>query len=219
MTRQGDDRYRQQGVPQARAEHGDDGDRQQQRGKAEDHVHHPHDDVVQPAAPIGRDGAEEHAAGHGEEDGGEADRQADPRAVDDAAQLVAHVAVDAHDVLRLRDRAAEHVDARRRALAHLLLADQHLLWVVGREDRRGEGDDHHEADQAQADDAGLATQQAMQRGLPERRRAAQEGLLVLLPGEDLRRPLQGGHHVGPALPVIPAGSAGRGTRRTRRPPG
>ncbi len=46
----------------------------------------------------------------------EADSSDTARAVDDPAELVAAVAVDAHSVLRLVGRAAEQVDAGRRAL-------------------------------------------------------------------------------------------------------
>jgi hypothetical protein len=68
-------------------------------------------------------------------DGREADHQRDARAVEDPAEEVAHVAVGAHDVLRLVCRAAEDVDARRLALLDLLLADQHLVGRIGRNDR------------------------------------------------------------------------------------
>jgi hypothetical protein len=166
-----------------------------------------------------RDGAQDHAAGDGEEHRGEADREADAGAVDDPAELVPEVAVDPHDVLRFVGLATEQVDAGRFALAHLLLADQHLLGIVGGDDRRRDGGDHHHADQAHSDDAGLAPEQALQGGLPERRRAAQQDLLVRLFGEGLRSlhaAFQGRHHGPLPLPLIPVGSAGRGSRRTHR---
>ena len=64
-------------------------------------------------------------------DGDEADGQRHARAVDDAAELVARVAVEAEPVLGLIRRAAQDVDARRQARLHALLdADQHLGGAI-----------------------------------------------------------------------------------------
>ncbi len=97
-------------------------------------------------------------------------------------------------MLRLFRGAAQDMDTGRVALAHLLLADQHLVGVVGRDQRRGDRRGEHHAHQDHADDAGLAAEQAGERGLPKRRRAAEQRLLVHLLGERLRAALQRRDH-------------------------
>ena len=75
---------------------------------------------VQPAGVAG-DQADQRADDDRESDRHEADEERDPGAMDDPAELVADVAVGAHDVLRLARRAAEQVDARRARLLDALL--------------------------------------------------------------------------------------------------
>jgi hypothetical protein len=149
-----------------------------------------HDDLVQPTAPEPGDGAEEHAPGYGENDGGETDREAHPRAVDHPAELVPEVAVDTHQVLRPRGVTTEHMNAGGLALAHVFLADQHGLRIVGRQQGRGDRQEHHESDQTHPHDAGLAAEQPAQRRLPERGRASQQLFPGLLLGKCLCAALQ-----------------------------
>ena len=87
-------------------------DGQDEGREREQDVHDPHEHVVDPAADVAGDGADERADDDRDADGDDADLERDPRAVDDAAEDVAPVLVEAHDELRLRLGAAEQVDAR-----------------------------------------------------------------------------------------------------------
>jgi hypothetical protein len=97
--------------------------------------------------------------------------------VEHARQHVARVAVDAHDVLRLGEVAAEQVDARRLAALDVLGADQHVVGIVGRDDRRGEGDQQQRANDDQADLAGTLAQQPLPGLFPQRHRVADQAFL------------------------------------------
>ncbi len=83
------------------------------------------------------------------------------------------------------------MDAGGLALLHIFFANQHLMRTVGRENRRGDGQERHRADKDHADDARLAPEQPAQGSLPEGRRATEELLLGLLPGECGGAALQG----------------------------
>ena len=80
-----------------------------------------------------------------EGDGGDPGQQRDPGAVDEPAELVTAVAVDAEDVLRLGCVAAEQVDARRFAHLHAR-AEQHLVRPVRRDER---GEHRHDDEQGE----------------------------------------------------------------------
>ncbi|MCU0510041.1 MAG: hypothetical protein MUC34_17000 [Anaerolineae bacterium] len=88
------------------------------------------------AAEEAGNGAERSADQDRESDRGETDNQRHPRAIQHPAEEVAHVAVGAHDVLRLIRGTTEDVDARSLALFHLLLADQHLIGRIRRDNGR-----------------------------------------------------------------------------------
>ena len=62
--------------------------------------------------------------------------------VNDAAEEVAHVAVNAQEVLWPVGRAAEQVDARPGAHFDRLDANEDPVRLVGRDDRRSNGDQH-----------------------------------------------------------------------------
>ena len=80
-------------------------------------------------------------------------RQRHAGAVDDPAELVAHVGVDAQQVLGLLRRAAQEVDAGcRQALDAVLVAEQDLVGRIARELVGEQGDEHEEPEQDQAHD-------------------------------------------------------------------
>ena len=88
-----------------------------------------------PAAQVAGQRAQRRPDDDGEPDGREADDQREARAEEHPAELVAHVAVHAQDMLRLFRRAPEQMDARARSLLDAFLeADQHLI-------RRKRGDE------------------------------------------------------------------------------
>src|SRR3972149_6883059 len=65
-----------------------------------------------------------------------------PRAIHHPAELVAHISIDPHQVLRAILRAAQEVDTGSLPPLDSLDPDQHLLGVIGREpggENRGGG--------------------------------------------------------------------------------
>ena len=91
-------------------------------------------------------------------------------AVDDPAELVAQVRVEAHQVLRLVGRAAQEVDARRRAARDVGLAqvEQRHDRIVRRDERREDGDQEQEREDDEPDDRGALAQDVAQRVAPQR---------------------------------------------------
>ena len=75
-----DHRQRQHDVGQARTEHGDERNRQQDPGKRHQHVDHPADHIVDPPAEVAGDRAEQHADERRHRHDREADEQRDARA-------------------------------------------------------------------------------------------------------------------------------------------
>ena len=112
-------------------EHGDDGYGQEQGGKAQDHVGHPHDHVVDPTSPVAGHRAENRSDQHGDGHGREADRQADPGAVDDSGELITGIAVETENVLGTSRRTAKRVDTRWIAAGDARLPEQAAVGVVG----------------------------------------------------------------------------------------
>ena len=190
-------------------EHRDDGDREDEAGKGEDDVEGAHRDVVRTTAGKPGDRAQRRPDDDREPDCQDPDLQRDPRAEDDPAELVAQVGVETHDVLRLVGRAAQEVDARRLATVDAGLAGvEHRHEGIVRGDDRGEDrDQHHGAEDDQAGDG----------------RALAQDVPRACHGEGSRR----FSLVGPTaastgcrtVAISRAGSAGRGTRRTRPRPG
>ena len=76
-------------LDEARAEHRDDPDREQQAGDREHDVHQAHDDGVDPAADVAGDRAEHEPDREADGDRDDADQQRVAGAVDDARELVA----------------------------------------------------------------------------------------------------------------------------------
>jgi hypothetical protein len=124
-----DDGHRDQRVHEAGAEHGDDGQRQQDVGKGHQHVDAAHDDVVGPPAVIARHDADGGPERGGDDRGGEAHGEAEPGAPEKPAQEIA----------------AEVVCAQRRAVGK---RRQEAVGRVGdirigqRQDGRDERQDH-----------------------------------------------------------------------------
>ena len=149
----GHDPDRELGIDQTGAERGHDPDRQQQAGEGQHDVHEPHQDVVEVAAHVPGHGADEAADDDREADGQEADLERDAAGEDDPAEHVPEVAVRAHEVLRLVRRAAQGVDARRRAALDAGLDWAKVLTLPEGRDLLGE-DRHQDDDQQdrQADD-------------------------------------------------------------------
>jgi hypothetical protein len=101
---------RDHGVDEARAEDGDDRQRQDDRREGEHHVHEPHHDGVDDAAAVAADQAEGDAAGEGDRRRDEADGERDAGAVDDAREDVAADLVGAEPELRRRRLERERDD-------------------------------------------------------------------------------------------------------------
>ena len=192
------------GVQEPRAEHRDHGDRQDQRREGKQHVHEPHDQVVEPAPGVARDRPEHGADEDREADRRDPDQQRDAGAEDDSAVLVATVAIDPQEVLRTRGRAAEEVDAG----AQLAGRDQPLLdagggvGVMGGDHGSRDRDRQQDAEQQEADLRHALARDVAPRVGPEADRVGGQVLLDL--ADDLLR--------GAQRSVTGVGSAGRGMR-------
>ena len=60
--------------------------REQHRGDRQDHIHQPHDDIVDPAAIVTRDHPDRHSDTHSQQDGADPDKQRIFRAPQDAEE-------------------------------------------------------------------------------------------------------------------------------------
>jgi len=161
---------RELGVDQPGADDGHDGDRQQEAREGEQHIHDAHQEVVHPSAHVARDRADERTEHDRESDREESHLQAESRPVEHARKHVAHVVVEAEDVLR--PFAAEELDARsgepNRAW---LLVDEHLDRTVARKEVGAECRDHENAEQREADSRRALLQEGTQRASERRLRA------------------------------------------------
>ena len=104
ILRRIDDADRDHRVGQARAQHRDDDQRQQQIGKRQQHVDQPHDQRVHPSAEVARHQPERAAQQQRKPVRHHDRQQRRARAVEDAAQRVAAVLVGAEPVQRRRRR-------------------------------------------------------------------------------------------------------------------
>ncbi len=144
-------------LPQTRAEHRDDRDREEQAGDGQHDVHHAHHDRAGPASDVAREGPEERADREPDRDRDDADQQRVARAVDDPAEDVAPLEVEAEPMfharrLRLEDPVHE-IDVVRR---------------MARRDQRGEqGADHEDADDRRTDEGTPVVRQAIPGLVPE----------------------------------------------------
>ena len=112
------------------------------------------------------DGTDHRSDHHRDEHRGEPEGQAHSGPIDDPAEEVPDVAVQAHDVLG--DLAAEDVEHRRQPSLRAWLADEILVRVV-RGDQGGEyRHQDHEADQDQAGYADFALEEATDGDPPHR---------------------------------------------------
>jgi hypothetical protein len=121
---------------------------------------------------VSRDGSQQPAHDDGEGDGGEADLQREPRAVNHPGEQVPVVPVDAEEVLGPITGAAEQMDAGRRATLHV---GEGLDGIVGGD---GIGEDRREHHQAQQEEAHL--------GRPMADQTAQRLQCRRAPGQDQR---------------------------------
>ena len=90
-------------------------DRQQQAGKGQQHIHDAHEDVIEPAADIAGQRADQRPNHNAEGHGREADEEGNLRRVHDPAKQIAAVAVQSEKILRLIGRTAQQVNTGRRA--------------------------------------------------------------------------------------------------------
>ena len=97
-----DHRQREHDVGEARPEHRDQRDRQQDPGKRQQHVDHPADHIVDAPAEVAGDRAEQHADGRRDRDHREADEQRDARAGQHAREDVAAELVEAERMRQAR---------------------------------------------------------------------------------------------------------------------
>ena len=133
----GADGHGDDGVDEAGTEHGGGDDHQEHAGDGLDDVQNAHDEVVDPAAVVARDGADRAADERCQGNGTDADRDGIARADDDAAEDVAPEVVAAEPVLG----GGAGVDGQK----------VHGGVVIGRDHRGEDGDDDlqdedHEAD-------------------------------------------------------------------------
>src|SRR5438093_1577296 len=131
-------------VPHARADHGREEDREDDRRQGEPGVGHAHDDLVHPAAQVAGDDAERGPDAAGHERAHQPDDQRHARAVDQTTQDVAALEIGAE---RRRQAPALHPERRGEDLGSL-----HRQRRVVRRDQMGEG--RHENQPAENDDHG-----------------------------------------------------------------
>ncbi len=145
-------------VAQARAEHPDHRDGEQDERERELDVGQAHQEVVDPAAEVAGDEADDHAEQARDEHRGEPDHQRDARAEDDAGEDVAPEVIG-----------AERMQAPLLVLpARLLeaLADVLLERIERRHERREHRGQHHRQHHRGAEERGAPPRQAVQEGDP-----------------------------------------------------
>ncbi|HMT20056.1 MAG TPA: diguanylate cyclase [Promineifilum sp.] len=125
--------------------------------------------VVKPLALSAIDGGilgQQRADDDGKAHRQEANVERNSRAVDDAAELITYVTVDAHDMLRLIGRATQEMDARRGAFLHVFRADENLFGVIRRNDRGEDRANHEQTVQNQPAHGRTLAEQATQSQSP-----------------------------------------------------
>ena len=100
------DTDREECVDQPRPQYGDDGDRQEQAGERQEHVHDADRNVVPPAAAVAGYGAKQGSHHDCKRYRYKADLEREPRAINDTAEEVPAVAVHTKDMLSLGGGAA-----------------------------------------------------------------------------------------------------------------
>ena len=148
VGRDGEYAHRQHDVLHPRADDGDEQNGEQDAREGEHDVHRPHDEVVDPAAQIPADEAEQHAPERGDEHGEHPDEQRGARAVDDAAEHVAP------EMVRPEGMGERRVFERRLEIR--------FYGVVGRDEGRQERDRDEREDEDAPDHGDPVLEQAAQ---------------------------------------------------------
>ncbi len=156
VRRPGDDDDRERGVREPASEHRRDHHGEDDRREGEDEVRAAHEHPVRDAAEVARGRADDASDRHGEEDEDERDRDGHARAVDHAAEDVAAELVRPEVVVeRRRQRRRKRLGQR----------------IVGRDQRREDGDDEPADGDDRADDRQrLPPRRRQERPVPRRDR-------------------------------------------------
>ena len=125
---------------QARSEHGDQRDRQQDAGKRHQDVDRPADHVVHGTAEVAGDRAERHAEERRHRNHGEADEERDTRAGDEAREDVTPELVETERVRSARRLEPLRQDLRRRIIRRQRRPQRR---DENRDENDGEPDPHH----------------------------------------------------------------------------